>query len=50
MHYEVMLEDNGNLGIGLLKLFELGLQIDGVELGHIFKMSSGSYHSEALDI
>ena len=45
MHYELTLEDNGNLGIGPLKLFELGLQIDGVELGRIFKMNSGNYHS-----
>jgi hypothetical protein len=46
MHYEPTLEGIGNLIIGLLKLSELGLQTDGVELGRIFKMSFGNCHSE----
>ena len=47
MLYGVMFEGSGSLGIGQLKLFEPGLQIDGDEPGLILVMSSGNYHSEA---
>jgi hypothetical protein len=41
-----MLEDNGNHTIGLLRLYELGQPIDGIDSLLMYKINSGNYHSE----